>query len=314
MVGWTPRAVRKWKARFEATPDIDVLEDRERSGRPPEVPLAVRCQLVRIACERPDGKPAAFRDIWTYKALGNALHARTGYRLSVSEIGRILRFSDLRPHHVQQWLHTEDPAFLSKATRLCSLYLKPPKDAVVVCVDEKPLQVLERRYPAHVAASDGTVRFEYEYKRHGTQALLAAFNIRTGKVFARVVPHRSADALVAFMDELARQYPGKEVYVVWDNLNTHYDGPGLRWRRFNARQGRRFHFVFTPIHASWMNQVEVWFSILHRRVIKYGDFKSAAAQKVRIEGFAAHWNRYESHPFRWTWRAESAQNRSAAAA
>jgi transposase len=229
-------------------------------------------------------------------------------------VGRILRFEDLRPHRVRQWLKSEAPAFLSKAEAVCQLYLQPPKDAVVVCVDEKPLQVLERRYATRVDPRDASVRFEYEYVRHGMQALLAAFDVRTGQVLGRVVPHRSADALVGFMDELARRYPAKTVYVVWDNLNIHYDGADERWSRFNARHGRRFRFVYTPKHASWINQVEIWFSILQRRIIKYGDFATPTAQARRVLGFIDHWNRVEGHPFRWTWRTDPLQNRGVAAA
>jgi cellulose synthase/poly-beta-1,6-N-acetylglucosamine synthase-like glycosyltransferase len=96
-------------------------------------------------------------------------------RLEVNggEIGRILRFKEIRPHHVAQWLHSEDLEFLPKAEAVCDLYLNPPKGAVVVCVDEKPMQALERRHPTHVSRDDGTVRYEYEYKHHGTQVLLA---------------------------------------------------------------------------------------------------------------------------------------------
>jgi transposase len=125
---------------------------------------------------------------------------------------------------------------------------------------------------------------------------------------------RSADALVAFMDALAAKHPGKIVYVVWDNLNTHYDGKDNRWTNFNARHGNRFRFVYTPKHASWMNQVEIWFSILQRRVIRHGSFSSAKAQRERILGFIDHWNRWERHPFRWTWRAKETQNRQRHAA
>jgi transposase len=187
--------------------------------------------------------------------------------------------------------------------------LAPPKGAIVVCVDEKPLQVLERKHPTRVDPRDASVRFEYEYVRHGTQALLAAFDVRTGRVLGRVVPHRSAHALVAFMEEVARRYPSQTVYVVWDNLNIHYDGADERWSRFNARHRRRFHFVYTPKHASWMNQVEIWFSILQRRIIKHGDFPTPHAQASRVRGFIEHWNRNEGHPFRWTWRTDRLQNR-----
>ena len=93
--------------------------------------------------------------------------------------------------------------------------------------------------------------------------------------------HRTAAALVTFMQRVADAYPGKTVYVVWDNLNTHGDGKEQRWTRFNERNGGRFHFVRTPIHASWLNQVACWFSILQRRVIRYGDFADdLAANRV----------------------------------
>jgi transposase len=313
-VGWTARSVRKWKRRFAQAPSLETLEDAHRSGRPATVPLAIRCQLVRLACERPNDSLARFRDVWTYGSLREVLASKTGYRLSVSEIGRILRFKEIRPHHVKLWLHTPDPDFLPKARTVCDLYLNPPPGAVVVCVDEKPMQALERRHATHVSRRDGSVRYEYEYKRHGTQVLLAAFNIATGKVLGRVLPRRTAPALVDFMENLARQYPTQQVYVVWDNLNVHYDGVDDRWTLFNLRHGGRFPFVYTPKHASWMNQVEVWFSILQRRLLRYGDFGSVDHQKHEVEAFVAHWNRAEAHPFRWTWRADQAQNPSRQAA
>jgi transposase len=298
-LGIQPRTVRKWKARFGKDPHVHTLEDQERSGRPQRISLPVRCRLVQQACERPDGdeRPTRFRDIWTYASLACALEEKAGERISVSEVGRILRFEDRRPHRVRQWLKSTDPDFDVKAKRVCDLYMSPPKGAVVVSVDEKPLQVLSRKHPTHVDARDGSVRYEYEYKRHGTQALLAAFDIRTVAVLGEVVPSRNAQALVAFMESVARRYPDQQVYVIWDNLNTHYDGKDARWTNFNERHGGRFHFVYTPKHASWMNQVEIWFSILQRRVIRHGDFSSASAQKKRVVGFICQWNRAECHPF-----------------
>lgn len=315
-LGITTRTVRKWKARFAEDPHIQALEDRERSGRPNVIGIHLRCRLVQLACERPEEseRPVLFRDLWTYGSLANALAAETGRRISVSEVGRILRFEGLRPHRVRQWLKSSDPDFDVKAKRVCDLYLRPPKGAIVVCVDEKPLQVLGRKHATHVDERDGATRYEYEYVRNGTQALLAAFDVRTGGVFARVVPSRSAEALVSFMEELASKYPGKQVYVVWDNLNIHYDGKDGRWTSFNSRHKERFHFVYTPKHASWMNQIEIWFSILQRRVIRYGDFPNRQAQRRRILGFVGVWNRSEKHPFRWTWRANPAKNRQRQAA
>jgi len=115
------------------------------------------------------------------------------------------------------------------------------------------------------------------------------------------------------MEQIARRYPRKQVYVVWDNLNIHYDGTDHRWSRFNRRHGKRFQFVYTPKHASWMNQVEIWFSILQRRLLKHGDFGSSEAQAARILAFIDHRNRWERHPFRWTWRTDRLHNWRAAA-
>lgn len=305
-VGCTGRTVRKWKARFADDPRVEALEDARRTGRPSKTSLALRCELVQLACERPDGITAPFREVWTYASLAEAFRIRTGHKLSVSEVGRILRFESIRPHRVRQWLKSRDPHFTEKAERICELYLNPPKDAVLLCIDEKPMQTLERKNPT-VVGPDGSVRREFEYKRHGTQVLLAAFNVKTGRVFGRVVPRRTAKATVSFMKAVARHYRGREIYVVWDNLNTHYDGPDLRWTKFNEQQRGRFHFVYTPKHASWMNQVEIWFSILHRRVLQYGDFDETARQKRVVEAFIRFWNRNERHPFRWTWRVDTSK-------
>lgn len=132
--------------------------------------------------------------------------------------------------------------------------------------------------------------------------LLAAFDVQTGKVFGQVVARRTAEQTLAFMEEIAIRYPTGDVYVVWDNLNTHHDGPSKRWTEFNSCHGNRFHFVCTPIHASWLNQVEIWFSILERRILANADYVSVAAAAARINGFIEHWSSYEARPFRWTWR------------
>ncbi|MCC7540783.1 MAG: IS630 family transposase [Deltaproteobacteria bacterium] len=306
-VGCSPRVVRKWQRRWLENPRPRGLHDAGRTGRPGRVPVTVRLELVRLACERPDDQKAPFRDVWTYAALADAVAASTGFRLSVSEVGRILRFELLRPHHVKQWLHSSDPDFTSKAERVSDIYLNPPRNAVVVCVDEKPLQALERIHDTHVG-DRARVRYEFEYKRHGTSALLAAFDTRTGHVVGHVVRRRTAAALLAFMREIARRHPRRPIYVVWDNLNIHYDGKDNRWTEFNARHGGRFHFIYTPKHASWLNQIEIWFSILQRRILRYGSFKSREELSERVLAFIAWWNEEDAHPFRWTWRTDRAQD------
>ena len=323
LTGQTDRSVRKWKARLAANPQLEALDDAPRSGRKSRVGLDVRVAAIRIACERPDpvevvpkvrGKkkpkkerPKRFRDLWTHQSLANEVARQTGVTVSKSEIGRILRFQGLRPHTVRQWLTSSDKDFKAKAAQVCAAYLDTPADEVVVCVDEKPIQVLARRFPDTIAP-DGSIRREFEYVRHGTRCLLAAFDVRTGRVIVELVPRRTGEALVAFMQRVADAFPGKIVHVVWDNLNTHGDGKTGRWTLFNKQNEGRFRFVRTPIHASWLNQVEIWFSILQRRVIRFGDFKSADMLADRVLGFARVWNEVESHPFKWTWRSDGPQN------
>jgi transposase len=148
-------------------------------------------------------------------------------------------------------------------------------------------------------------RSDFEYQRHGTRTLIGAFDIRTGEVFAHVRPKRRAQELMAFMEDVARRYPTGDVYIVWDNLNIHL---GEAWRCFNERHRRRFHFVYTPIHASWVNQIEIWFGILQRRVLRYGDFRNTAELERKLVAFVRHWNAHEAHPFRWTFRGRFAEH------
>ena len=303
----TRLTIQKWRDRYELVKDLEALDDLPRCGRPAATPLWVRLELVHIACDRPGEHRVRFRDLWTQAELQQALFRRTGHLLSTSEVGRILLSEGLRPHRVRYWLHSQDPEFRKKVRAICALYTSPPKGATVLCVDEKTcIQALGRKHPMRPPGKHRLGRIEYEYRRYGTRALLGAFNIRTGQVFAHVGPQRTASELAAFMAALARRYPSGPVYIIWDNLNTHC---GPQWERFNRRHGRRFHFVYTPKHASWVNQIEIWFGILQRRVLRYGDFSSLEHLDQTLNGFIAHWNQHEAHPFRWTFRGRFVHTR-----
>lgn len=296
-LGASPRWVSKWKARWLLSPCVETLSDRDRPGRPVVISIATKCELVKIACHRP--RASAFSMVWTQQELAHELLRKTGAKVSRSTVQRVLNSQGLKPHRVRQWLHSPDPLFREKVARVCGLYLKPPPGSVVVSIDEKPLQALARKHPTKHQA-DGSIRREFEYKRHGTCCLLACFDVQTGQVLGRVVKRRTGDALVSFLELVAKKYPGRQVYVVWDNLNVHLEGKVKRWTAFNLRHAGRFHFTYTPLHASWVNQVEVWFSILQRRVIRHGSFDDIAAVKAAVLGFIDHWNRAEAHPFKWT--------------
>jgi transposase len=245
------------------------------------------------------GVPAVFSAVWTRKTLQEQLQRETGETMSLSEIGRTLCCGGLRPHRVRMWLHSPDPNFHEKVKVICGLYVDPPAGATVVCVDEKTgMQARADACPLHT--EQGTVRREFEYVRHGTSTLIAAFNIQTGEVFGRCW-RRNKRGIVRFLEQLAKKYPTGDVYVVWDNLNVH---KGESIEAFNARHGGRFHFVYTPIHASWMNQVEIWFSLLQRRVLRYGSFDSKVDLEAAVMAFIRQWNQVERRPFRWRFRGD----------
>jgi len=308
VLGLSDRWVRKWRARWQTCRHLESLYEQDRPGRPAVISLQTRCQVVKIACSSPEQCGILYRATWTQELIAAQLEQQTAVKISRSSVQRILSAEGFRPHPVRLWLHSPDPDFQTKVTRICDLYTCPPADAVVLCIDEKPMQALSRRHPT--TYDRGEVRYEYEYKRHGTQVLLGAFNIQTGQVFGRVVAHRNAATLVAFMQDVARQYPDKQVYVVWDNLNIHHEGKDQRWEQFNKRHGGRFHFVHTPLHASWMNQIEIWFSILHRRVLRHGSFCSKKQQRECIEGYIQFWNDYEAHAFHWKFSGQFEERRS----
>lgn len=311
-LGCSERNVRKWRSRWEGAPCIETLRDRERSGRPAGIGPQARCHVIQLACDRPDKLLTPFRETWTQQALADALRLRTGISISRSSVQRILSAEGLRPHKVRMWLHSPDPDFCEKVERVCDLYCDPPDDAVVLCIDEKPMQALERRFATAVGA-DAVLRRDFEYRRRGVCHLLGAFDIRTGEVIGQVVHRRTGEALVGFLDAIAKRYRRRRVIVIWDNLNIHHDGRDLRWTRFNERHGGRFEFVHTPMHASWVNQIELWFSILERRVLRHGSFDHLGILRREVEAFIRYWNSCEKKPFRWTFNGRFEHTRRRAA-
>lgn len=300
-LGCQESTVRKWRERFRSYPKLASLRDAARTGRPSSVPMFVRLELIKLACKRPADCKLPFRSVWTLDALQGALARATRIVLSKTEIRRILAVEEIRPHHIRLWLHSPDPQFRSKVRAICDLYLmRPAASDTVLCIDEKTgMQALEHRYPFKAPARGRPGRREFEYRRHGTRTLFAAFNPHTGDVFGECSVTRKATDLLRFMERVAKRYPTGKVTVVWDNLNIHH---GDAWEAFNLRHGGRFRFVYTPIHASWVNQVEIWFSVLARRVLKHASFANPADLVRAVEGFIAHWNEHEAHPFRWTFR------------
>lgn len=304
-LGVSRKFVTRWRNRYLRLGRlVSALCDAPRSGRPAEIDSITRHEVIAMAC----GKPADFgvreRQLWSLDALHEvfvAKHPRVA--ISRTSVFRILHDAEIRPHRIRLWLHSPDPKFREKVAAICALYLNPPKDAVVLCVDEKTgMQALGRKHPLRLPGPGRDGRWEFEYVRNGTRTMFAAFDPHSGRVYAQVRRHRKAPDLLEFMREVARRHQRKQVHIVWDNLNIHSDGRERRWKKFNARHGGRFHFHFTPIHASWVNQVEIFFSIVQRRVLRYHAFDSARELERSLLAFVETWNAEECHPFRWTFK------------
>jgi transposase len=250
------------------------------------------------------------RVLWSQKSLAGYLEGSGRVRrISRSSVQRILAAADLRPHKVRMWCTSNDPDYDRKVADVTGLYLEPPPGEVVLSIDEKTqMQALSRRVALRRAQPGRLGRQESDYDRHGTRCLLACFNVRTGKVVGRMsAQHRSVEFL-GFLDEVARAYPHGRVHVIVDNLNTHY---GPRVEAWNQEHGGRFVFHYTPYHASWLNQVEVFFSILARRVLHHAEFARTEEIDRAVLGFLAAWNRDEAHPFAWTYDGQTAPRRTA---
>jgi transposase len=212
-LGVSVQTVSTWRKRI-ARQGVQGIREGERSGRPPRITHEARLQLIALACEaqEPQGRLTPTLD----EIAARAVERGVVEQISRSHVQRILQAGDVRPHRVQQWLHSPDPAFREKVNVICKLYRKAPRNAVVLSIDEKTgIQAIERKHPGRAPAPGRLRRREFEYIRHGTQALIAALDVHTGKVLAECRERRTQDDLVAFMERVAAAYPGKQVHVVW---------------------------------------------------------------------------------------------------
>lgn len=301
-VGTSRFRVNQWLSRFEEN-RLEGLGDLARSGRPERITPLERHQVIATACRSPFDFGFQ-RTLWSNATLAAAVMAAGLVRsISRAEVWRILQDAEIKPHHVKMWCHSKDPKFQEKMRAIVSLYVNPPKEEPVLSIDEKTgMQALSRCRALKPAEPDQAARLDFEYKRNGTRCLFACFNVGTGKVLGRCTQCRKRPDFFSFMDEVASAYPQPRVHIVLDNLNTHRDtSKGDFVTRWNKRHGNRFNFHYTPTHGSWLNQVELWFGIVSRRVLRYGNFPSPDDLIAAIEAFRKEWNEVEAHPFRWTY-------------
>jgi transposase len=276
--------VGKWRRSF-AELGLDGLRDAPRSGRPPKHDAAVWQWVQTMACQQPESQGR-----WSVRTLARKVG------LPHSTVHAMLNASELQPHRIRTFTFSPDPEFEPKLLEIVGLYLKPPENALVLCVDEKPgIQALDRTQPLLPLRAKKPQSWTNEYVRHGTQTMIAALEIATGKVVAHVRNRRTSVNFLRFMNEVLRAYPGRQLHVVVDNLNIHKNEAARRWlARYPLVQ-----FHYTPTHASWVNLIECFFSILSKQGLAHSVQHSKQDLKRLLNRFIASYNE-TCNPFTWT--------------
>jgi transposase len=240
------------------------------------------------------------RTHWAIRPLADAAR-QWGFVRSISKstVYRWLSLADLKPHRVRRWLHSPDPEFRLKVHKIVRLYLHPARGTRVLCVDEKTqVQILERLYPGRLLAPGQPQRIEAHYRRHGVLAILAGMDVRTGQVVGRVRRRRRHQEFLELLKALRARWPRGKLVIVLDNLSIHTTPEVQAWLQ---AQAGRVRFEPLPLHASWLNQIELWFSILERQVLRRASDASYHERGTRIYRFIRHWN-HIARPFRWTFK------------
>jgi len=265
-------------------------------------PPEVATHLVKLACELPDNADRSL-SLWTCAELARSLReAGVVDSISPQSVQRILESHKLKPWRVHHWLSAKSPrdeAFKATVLELCDLYTRPLwATERVLCLDEKTSLQPRTRTTATKPARRGRipVRLEHEYARKGALNLFAAYNVRTGEVIGILGRRKRQLEFIELLEEIDRKTPGSvtTIHLVCDNVSVHH---GKLVRAWLAKHPR-FHMHFTPVHCSWMNQVEQWFSILQRRRMTAPNFADISDLEVKVLKFIDEWNAL-AHPFKW---------------
>lgn len=259
--------------------------------------------LVKLACELPDAVGRSL-STWTCSELARAL-VRDGVveTISPQSVQRLLGAYKLKPWRVHHWLSPKvprDAAFRERVLEISDLYTRPlgPHERVL-CVDEKTsIQPRPRSSRTRPARPGGTpVRLEHEYARRGALQLFAAFDTRSGKVIGVCRRRKRQAEFIELLEAIARRTPARvtAIHLVCDNVSTHHGKLVRAW----LAEHPRFRMHFTPVHCSWMNQVEQWFSILQGKRLKVSNFADLADLDAKVAAFIAEWNEV-AHPFAWS--------------
>jgi len=283
--------IGKWRRRF-LEQGISGLHDELRPGRPRPISDERVARLVRKTLET---KPKDGTH-WSIRQIAAETH------VSKSTVHRIWQAFGLEPHRQKHFKLSTDPFFVEKVRDIVGLYLNPPENAVVLCVDEKSqIQALERTQPMLPMGLGYVEGLTHDYRRHGTTTLFAALDTANGKVLAQCCKRHRHQEYLDFLREIEKNVPQNlQVHIIVDNYATHKHPRVKRWLA-----GRpRFHVHFTPTYASWLNQVEIWFNRITQQAIRRGTFRSVKELVEKIDHYVQNSNR-QAQPFVWTATADS---------
>ena len=283
--------VGKWRERF-VRQGIEGLYDEYRSGRPRSVDDERVAELVsKTLHSKPEGATQ-----WSCRDMAQ----ESG--ISKSTVQRVWSAFGLKPHRQDTFKLSTDPFFIEKLRDIVGLYLNPPENAVVLCVDEKgQCQALERSQPMLPMGLGYVEGVTHDYERHGTTTLFAALDIANGQVITDCKPRHRNGEFLAFLKQIEANVPPElDVYLVMDNYGTHKHAKVKAW----FARHPRFHPHFIPTYASWLNQVERWFALITQKAIRRGSFRSVKELVAKIEQFVGAYNK-KAKPFVWVATADS---------
>ena len=285
-IGTMPRTVSCWRGRF-AREGLAGLEDKPRPGPARKYGTDTDRRILALLDQPP---PPGFAR-WTGPLIAEALGD-----VHEQQVWRFLRAQKIDLAGRKSWCESEDPEFVAKAADVVGLYMAPPENAIVICVDEKPsIQALERAQGFLKLPGGRTLTGQsHDYKRNGTSTLFAAFEVATGKVIAAHKKRRRRIEFLDFMNDIVAAHADTAIHVVLDNLSTHKP-KNDRW----LKRHPNVHFHFTPTRASWLNQVEIWFSILQGKSLRDASFTSVQQLREHIDAFIEAYN-HKATPFVWT--------------
>ena len=245
--------------------------------------------VVQKACEKPTGGYTNWSQERIAKQVG----------ISQSKVHQILKQADLKPHKIDYWCgKSPDPEFESKMVNIVGLYMNPPENAIVLCVDEKTqIQALDRTQPVLPLKEKAPKRLTATYKRNGTVALIAALAVHSGEITAKTIKSNNADNFLVFLKKLDRTYRNKTLHIIVDNLSVHKNQKIKDW----LSSKRKIKLHFTPTYFSWLNQVEIWFNMLTKDVLKGGVWKSVEQLSSQMLEYIDTYNQTRAKPFAWTY-------------